>query len=61
MFVKGKQIVVYAKNTKGKLHFFKIYNYPEQEEQAHIQFLELFKKDSLIAYSMTIEQFSKLI
>ena len=60
MILEGKKIVVYAKKD-DELYFFKIYDYPKQEDEAHKKFRELFSDDSLEAYSMTIEQFNELI
>lgn len=60
MIITGKAIVVYAKKD-DELYFFKIYDYPKQEDEAHEKFKELFSDDSLEVYSMTIDHFNKLI
>lgn len=60
MIIKGKAIVVYAKKN-DELYFFKIYDYPKQEDKAYKDFKKLYNDSSLEVYEMTIERFNELL
>ena len=44
MIITGKAIVVYAKKD-DELYFFKIYDYPKQQDKIHEKFKKLFSDD----------------
>lgn len=61
MKITRQAIVVYGKRN-NKLIYFKIYDYKNQEKEAHKKFNELMQDSSVDEYRMmTIERLSEIL